>query len=144
MDQELDHDSDSDSDSDSESDLSFDSDDGLSSDSDNEDSTGEFTNVKGSPTLDIFEGDNFMTEEIDTSINYQALSNKERLLPLNMLTSDAYQAKILERAHKTNGRLVKDLNKVFDVNLTRFYNELDEVQDPMAHYFANYIEQRTW
>ena len=83
-----------------------------------------------------------MTEEIDTSINFQALNNKERLLPLNMLTSDDHQAKILERAHKTNGRLVKDLAKVFDVNLLRFYNELAKAQDPMAPYFANYIEQR--
>jgi len=132
-------DADADSDSDSDSNLSFDSDDGLSGGSDSEDSD---TNVKRrGPALDNFEEDDFMTEEIDASINLKALNNNERLLPLNMLTSDDHQTKILERAHKTNGRLVKDLARVFDVNLLRFYNELAE-KDPMAPYFKNYIDQR--
>jgi hypothetical protein len=132
----------------SDSDLSFDSDDGLSSDlSDSDDASNQEVTktpkaLKGTQQGPEFDFDMEEVTEVDMSVNYQALSDKERLLPLNMLVSDAVQTQILEQALKTSGRSVKDLGKVFDVNLLRFYNELIKANDPMVPYFDSYIKQR--
>ena len=58
------------------------------------------------------EVEKFTPTPLDLSVNFKALSGRERLLPLNMLTSDEYQTQLLERARQTKGRLIKDLNKV--------------------------------
>ncbi len=126
----------------SDSDLSFDSDDGLTSDLSDSDDASDQEVTKAPKAGPEFDFDMEEVTEIDMSVNYRALSNKERLLPLNMLVSDAIQTQILEQALKTNGRLVKDLDKVFDINLLRFYNELVEANDPMVPYFDSYIKQR--
>ncbi len=131
---------------DSGSEYSIDSDDGLSSDSDsdNEDDDDGLTKVnQRGPRPVESDVEDVEFEEVDVSLNLDKLSKRERnLLPLNMLNPDYYQTMILERARRTNGRLVKDLVAVYDANLLNYYNELAEAQDPMAPYFANYIEQR--
>lgn len=110
-----------------------------SSGSESDDAEAPKANKKVPFQLEVEE---FTPTPLDLSVNFEALSARERSLPLNMLTSDEYQTQLLERARQTKGRLVKDLNRVFDVNLQRYYDDLVKVNDPMTTYFASYIQQR--